>query len=249
MTDPHQRHVVVRVTCDGCDRTVPRAKLTTVTMPDGSQVACCAQCEEYARAAAERLDDGYGSMADQRTVCDGCRQPVPDQDFEEIVVADGTVLSCCPSCVTEATRRDDVKRRSRAQLESDTESTDASSEPNGDGLDEADRPATDHDGHCTQCRDQVSVERFRVTTVDGRTEWLCPACRDEAERNGIVESVAMRETKAREVLGVSANASLEELHRAYRKQVKRAHPDRKSGSRSAFQLVTEAYERLRDAKR
>ncbi|SDQ61595.1 DnaJ domain-containing protein [Natronobacterium texcoconense] len=230
-------------------------------MPDGSRVACCPQCEEYARAAAERLsDDGStGSVDHQRTACDGCGQPLPERDLEEIVVADGTVLACCPACVTEATSRDDVKRRSRSRLESGseptTESTNAASTPtdseepdDGADGDENQDLATEEYSRCTQCRDRVSDERFRVTTVDGRTERLCPSCKDEAERNGIVESVAMRKTKAREVLGVSSDASMEKIHSAYRTQVKRAHPDRKSGSRSAFRLVTEAYERLRDAE-
>ncbi len=57
----------------------------------------------------------------------------------------------------------------------------------------------------------------------------------------------MRLSQACEVLGVEAGASEERIHTAYHRQIKRAHPDRPSGSRSAFQLVKEAYDRLRNA--
>lgn len=219
---------------------------------------------------------GNSSIDHQRATCDGCAQSVPETDLETLMVTDGTTLSCCRSCAIEAAKRDDVFRPGGVDRDSgsgpdsstrtETGTTNASdvsssrSDSSDDGIDgtgssltddcdsDRDRDRDRTRNRCTQCRDAVAVERYRVTTIDGRTEWLCPACKDEAEENGILESVAMRTTRAREVLGVGDDATLEEIHEAYRVQVKRAHPDRRSGSRSAFQLVTDAYERLREAE-
>ncbi|SFC36072.1 DnaJ domain-containing protein [Halobiforma haloterrestris] len=215
---------------------------------------------------------GNSSIDHQRATCDGCAQSVPETDLETLMVTDGTTLSCCRSCAIEAAKRDDVFRpggvdrdsgsgpdsstRTETGTTTDTAggSSSRSDSSDDDGIDGGGSlPTDDRDydrdrNRCTQCRDAVAVERYRVTTIDGRTEWLCPACKAEAEEDGILESVAMRTTRAREVLGVGDDATLEEIHEAYRVQVKRAHPDRRSGSRSAFQLVTDAYERLREAE-
>lgn len=220
---------------------------TTVTLPDDTRVTCCPDCEEHARAVADQDAGSTTSSIDrQRTSCDGCGQSVLDGELEELIVADGTVLACCSNCVSEASDRDDVERRSASETTAGAESDPGETTATSERSDDHRLRSEESDGRCSQCHDLVFVERFRVTTVDGRTENLCPSCKDAAERDGIVRSVAMRKTKAREVLGVEPDATAAEIHRAYRKQVKRAHPDRKSGSRSAFQLVTEAYERLRD---
>ncbi|SEQ05487.1 J domain-containing protein [Natrinema salaciae] len=221
-----------RAGCDGCGRTVALEELTTVTMPDGERVVCCPECEPHARAAARK-----GNSLDQRRdACDGCTGTYLTTELEDVVLEDGTVLTCCPSCAAEA----------RDRRGTDTDATD------GDGTDSSadgsDRGANDRpegeESRCSQCHGPVSDERFRVTTIDGRTERLCPDCKIDAEENGIVADVDMRKTRAREVLGVDADASDEAIREAYHRQVKRAHPDRKSGSRSAFALVTDAYERL-----
>ncbi|ELZ07090.1 chaperone protein DnaJ [Natrinema thermotolerans DSM 11552] len=214
--------------CDGCGRTVALEDLTTVTMPDGERVACCPECEPHARAAARK-----GASLDQRrAACDGCTGTFLATELEDVVLSDGTVLTCCPSCAAEAPGPD-------AGAERDGPATDG----NADATDTGD---TDERTRCTQCREWVDEERFRVTTIDERTERLCSDCKADAEERGIVADVAMRKTEARDVLGLERAVSDERLREAFHEQVKRAHPDRKSGSESAFKLVRDAYDRLRD---
>ncbi|WP_339103444.1 J domain-containing protein [Haloterrigena salinisoli] len=212
--------------CEGCGRTVPLEDLTTVTMPDGERVACCPRCEPHAREAARKCS----SLDQRRAACDGCTGTYLETELEDVVLADGTVLACCPSCATEAPDGDD-----------DT----ATAGDEGSAATDPDGAETDGDESlCMQCNEWVAAELFRVTTIDDRTERFCPTCKERAEANGIVKDVDMRKTKAREVLGVEADATDDELKTAFHRQVKRAHPDRESGSKSAFKLVREAYERL-----
>ena len=220
-----------RVDCDGCGRTVSLEELTTVTMPDDQQVVCCPDCAPHARAAARK-----GRSLDQRRdACDGCTGTFLVAELEDVVLDDGTVLTCCPSCAAEApTTTDDDTASPDAGCLADAETVTGSP------------PADDPQYRCTQCHEQVSEEPFCVTTIDDRTERLCPDCKANAEDRGIVAAVEMRKTRAREILGVEPDVTDDELRDVYHKQVKRAHPDRKSGSKSAFQLVTEAYERLCD---
>ncbi|MFA9416826.1 J domain-containing protein [Natrinema sp. HArc-T2] len=220
-----------RVGCDGCGRTVALEELTTVTMPDGQQVVCCPDCEPHARAAAQK----GGSLDQRRDTCDGCTGTFLVAELEDVVLDDGTVLTCCPSCASEAPTGDD----------DDTASTDTDG-PADAGTATGPESADDAQYRCTQCHEQVSEEPFCVTTIDDRTERLCAECKANAEDRGIVATVEMRKTKAREILGVEPDVTDDELRAVYHEQVKRAHPDRKSGSKSAFQLVTDAYERLQD---
>ncbi|ELZ17306.1 chaperone protein DnaJ [Haloterrigena salina JCM 13891] len=213
--------------CEGCGRTVPLEDLTTVTMPDGERVACCPRCEPHAREAARKCS----SLDQRRAACDGCTGTYLETELEDVVLEDGTVLACCPSCATEAPEGD----------------AGAASAENGERAaadcgDEAE--GSSEETLCLQCNEWVTAELFRVTTVDDRTEKFCPTCKERAEADGIVKDVDMRKTKAREVLGVEADATDDELKTAFHRQVKRAHPDRESGSKSAFKLVREAYERL-----
>lgn len=221
-----------RAGCDGCGRTVSLEELATVTMPDGHRVVCCPECEPHARAAAQK----GGSLDQRRNDCDGCTDTYPVTELEDVVLEDGTVLTCCPSCAAEAPTGD-------GDEPSATDGTDtAAIDP-----DHADEAVTDGEQRrCSHCHERSSAELFSVTTIDERTERLCPDCKADAEERGIVAAVEMRKTRAREVLGVDAEATPAELREAYHDQVKRAHPDRKSGSKSAFQLVTDAYDRLRD---
>lgn len=219
--------------CDGCGRTVSPETSTTVVMPNGERVTCCANCASHARAAAadasDRVSEREYTLDQRRGSCDGCRGTFLEVELEDIVLDDGTVITCCPSCAAEAPGRGNEPSGSDA-----AEMADGGSDTD-----------TETENRCSQCSEPVAHELFRVTTVDGRTERLCRACKEDAAEEGIVKTVEMRATRAREVLGVDENATADEIRRAYHEQVKRAHPDRKTGSRSAFQLVTEAYERLR----
>ncbi|KAB1198606.1 MULTISPECIES: J domain-containing protein [Haloferax] len=57
-------------------------------------------------------------------------------------------------------------------------------------------------------------------------------------RNGLSRSEALR------TLGLDADASSEDVKRAYRERVKETHPDSKTGDEEAFKRVSRAYERL-----
>ena len=50
---------------------------------------------------------------------------------------------------------------------------------------------------------------------------------------------------AKSVLGVSENATQEEIHRAYKKRAFSSHPDRNQGSRQDLQSINAAYELLK----
>lgn len=222
--------------CDGCGRSVPHEELTAVTMPDGEDVACCPRCEPHAREAARKCS----SLDQRRGTCDGCTGTYLEVELEDVVLPDGAVLACCPSCAAEAP--DNEAERGKPRSDAD---------PNGpadDGSGDGDETTSGGDSLCTQCNEWVAVELFRVTTVDDRTERLCPGCKEHAEENGIVRDVEIRKTRAREVLGVERGATDAEIRAAYHRQVKRAHPDQQSGSKSAFRLVTDAYDRLREER-
>lgn len=234
--------------CDGCGRTVSLEDLTAVTMPDGERIACCPQCEPHARAAAERpaTDD------DGRTTCDGCNDPFPRSELDDVELQDGAVVSCCPECLDEVPGRDggtsgdgdaSSTGTSAANASSSSRGEIASVEGSGESAETTELATTRN--RCSQCHEVVAVELFSVQTIDGRSEELCPTCKAIAEDKGVIESVKMRKSEAREVLGVDADASQKEIRDAFHAQVKNAHPDRKTGSRSAFKLVKEAYERLR----
>ncbi|MCU4741497.1 J domain-containing protein [Natronoglomus mannanivorans] len=211
--------------CDGCGRTVPLEDLTAVSMPDGDSLACCPDCEPHAREAARKLS----SLDQQRGTCDGCNDTFRQTDLEDAVLTDGTVITCCPDCLTEVPGYSDGGTNTSVSNESTgADTTELATRRN----------------LCSQCHEWVSVELFHVTTIDGRTEELCPDCKDAAEERGIVNDVKLRKAEAREVLDVDADASAAEVRSAFLQQIKHAHPDRKSGSRSAFKLVKEAYDRL-----
>lgn len=217
--------------CDGCGRAVPLEELTAVTMPDGERVACCPSCEPHARAAAQK----YSSLDQRRGTCDGCTGTYLEAELEDVVLNDGTVVSCCPACVANAPDTD-----------SETTTTESDGDTNEAATDGDDDETTTDETLCTQCHEWVSAELFRVTTIDNRTERLCPTCKDTAEDDGIIKDIEIRKTRAREVLGVGSGATDEEVRTAFHQQVKRAHPDQQSGSKSAFQLVRDAYERLNE---
>jgi len=217
--------------CDGCERFVALGRLTTVSMPDGTQVACCPTCTPHARAAAERAE-----LDTARATCEGCRSTVETATIEDVVLSDGTVLSLCPSC------------RAR-RPESDTDGTGGSAS--------ASRARSAHEASgasstelapskrlCGHCREWIRGEPYRVTLVDDRIESLCPSCKETANDEGVVVDVAMRRVDAREILDVATDASAKEIRAAFQEQVKHAHPDRATGTREAFRLVREAYERL-----
>lgn len=212
--------------CDGCGRFVLLEELTTVTMPDGEAVACCPDCEPYAREAVERLS----SLDQHRATCDGCTDAFLRGELEEVVLVDGTVVTCCPDCLTEVPGRSDGGTDTSVEGEQSTPETT--------------ELATTR-SLCSQCHEWFDEELFRVTTIDGRTEELCTACKERTEEKGVVREVKMRKVEACKVLGVDGNATDAEIREAFLVQIKRAHPDQPTGSRSAFTLVKQAYDRLR----
>lgn len=213
-----------QVGCEGCGRTVPLEELTTVQMPDGDCVACCSACVSHAKAAAEKS----AGLDQRRSPCDGCTDEFLDSELETVTLSDGTTIDCCASCAATVPQRD-------------------ADEPS-----ETTEPAVDQSGRtdktlCYQCNEWVAEELFRVTTIDGRDEQLCSTCKERAEDNGILKDVDLRKSRARDILDVEPGASDEAIRNAYHRQVKRAHPDQQSGSRSAFHLVKDAYNRLQES--
>lgn len=209
--------------CDGCDRAVAVADLTTVSMPNGTRVACCPRCTPHAREAAKKLAE----LDTNKGTCDGCRGTFKTAALKDVVLTDGTVITVCATCLEEVPGR--------------------SSESPGstDGPDES--PTTEiarRKNLCSHCHEWVDEERFHVTLLDGRTEELCPACKESAVDDGIVVDVKMRRAEAREILAVEEDAGAEAVRRAFLTQIKRAHPDRATGTREAFRLVKAAYDRL-----
>lgn len=211
--------------CDGCGGTVPLRELTTVTMPDGEALACCPECEPHAREVAEKLAE----LNDGADTCDGCQSTFPPADLEEAVLTDGTVVTCCGECIREVPGHSDGSVESSVNESVEVAETTEIATPRN---------------LCSQCHEFSEEELFHVSLIDGRTEEMCRDCRDLAEANGVVNGVKMRQSEAREILGVDEGASGQEIREAFLDQIKNAHPDRKGGTRSAFKLVKEAYDRL-----
>lgn len=207
-----------RARCDGCGRQVALERLTSVTMPNEERVACCPACEPHARNAARTSE----TPDNRRGTCDGCASSFRRRELEELVLDDGAVVTCCPSCTAEAPGG-----------------------ANGDEMESA-NGRDEERNRCSQCTEWVSEELFLATTIDDRTERLCPPCKADAEERGVLKRVAMRRERAREILGVESGADADGIRTAFHEQVKRAHPDRESGSKTAFKLVTDAYDRLRE---
>lgn len=207
--------------CDGCDRTVAVENLRTVSMPDGSSLACCPKCEPHARSAAEKLAE----LETNHDQCDGCTESYPTNSLDDVVLTDGAVVTLCSDC------RQEMPGRQR-----DSDATEGSSSTE----------LARRKNLCSQCHEWHSAELYRVTLLDDRTETLCESCKRSAERDGIVIDVQMRTVEAREVLDVEAGADDKEIRRAFLGQIKQAHPDRSTGSKEAFRLVKAAYDRLSD---
>jgi hypothetical protein len=90
------------------------------------------------------------------------------------------------------------------------------------------------------------LDRLWSVGPDGVTEWGLRV-QDLSDPQVIEVRLRGRQPTAAAALGVSAQASLLEIKRAYREAVKRAHPDLNPDDASAaerFRLVQEAYESL-----
>ncbi|UTF52950.1 J domain-containing protein [Natronosalvus rutilus] len=222
-----------RERCDGCGRAVALENLSTVTMPDGERLACCPTCAPHAREAARKLE----SIDRPRGTCDGCRSSVPRNDLEDVVLTDGTVITCCSDCLEEVP----------GHGEAGTSESDGLDDGTGASVNEAMETTelATRRTLCSQCHEYVDEELYHVTTIDGRTEELCSDCKALAEEKGVVSGVKMRKSEAREILRVGDDVTNQELREAFLTQIKHAHPDKKSGSESAFKLVKEAYDRLK----
>lgn len=207
--------------CDGCGRTVALKELTTVTMPDGERMACCPSCEPHARDVAKRLS----SIEQTRSTCDGCATTFPTTELEDVVLTDGTVVTCCSDCLSEVPGNTSENAEDTG---GEVETTELANPKN----------------LCSNCHEWSTSELYHVTLIDGRTEEMCGDCKARNEEKGVVNGVKMRRSEAREVLRVDEDASEQAIRQAFLTQVKHAHPDKKSGSESAFKLIKEAYDRL-----
>lgn len=199
---------------EGCDGCGRTVSLEALTTVTIPDGEAIACCPDCEPHAREAAKR-LSSLDRRRDTCDGCAREFRRDSLEDVVLPDGAIVACCPECRTEAPDR-------------------------GADADEVD--AGEH--RCGQCGNWADAEPFLVTTVDDRTERVCRDCKDRLEADGVVKEVAMREAEAREILGVEEDATDLEVREAFLRQVKRAHPDKETGSRSAFKLVKRAYDRL-----
>ncbi len=206
--------------CDGCEREFTAAELYPVEMPNGETAICCPECRKHAKEAAEKQADLVATET-----CDGCGEAFVESALSEVLLPDGVTVSLCETCEAEAPDPSDGTAAGSSTAEAREE---------------------DVRNLCDQCREWVSAELWEVVTVDDRVEEFCESCKNEAIEDGIVKKVHLKRAEAREILDVDRGAAEAEVRRAYLSQVKRAHPDRDTGSRLAFKRVQRAYDRLVD---
>ncbi len=206
--------------CDGCEREFTAAELYPVEMPDGETAICCPECREHAKEAAQKQAELVATQE-----CEGCGEAFVGDALSEVLLPDGVTVSLCETCEAEAPGP------------GDSESS---------GSTTTHREDDDVRNRCDQCREWVSAELWEVVTVDDRVEEFCGACKNEAIEDGVVKTVHLKRAEAREILDVGRDAGERAIRKAYLSQVKRAHPDRDTGSRLAFKRVQRAYDRLVD---
>jgi hypothetical protein len=208
--------------CDGCDEEFTAAELHPVEMPNGETAICCPECRRHAKTAAEKQAD----LVATRT-CDGCGESFVAEALSEVLLPDGVTVSLCETCEAQAPDPDEA-------------TTDADDDA-GDAPDDEDVR-----NRCDGCQEWVAEELWEVVTVDDRTERFCEACKNEGLSDGVVKRVHLKRAEAREILGVDRDPEEAAIRKAYLEQIKRAHPDRDTGSRLAFKRVKRAYDRLAD---
>ena len=89
-------------------------------------------------------------------------------------------------------------------------------------------------------------ERFGARRATGRGRTGASGGRRRAGRTGVQGNAGPTPAEAYRVLGLDADATDEDVRRAYRERVKSVHPDREGGDEAEFKRVTEAYEVLTD---
>lgn len=212
--------------CDGCNGEYTAAELYPVEMPNGETAICCPECRRHAKVAAQKQANLVATRS-----CDGCGESFVEDALSDVLLPDGVTVSLCETC--------------EAAVPDPGESDD------GDAAAGADESSEEDDGvrnRCDQCHEWVSGELWEVVTVDDRTEEFCDACKNEALEDGVVKKVHLKRAEAREILDVGPDVDRAELRRTYLEQVKRAHPDRDTGSRLAFKRIQRAYDRLSEAE-
>ena len=172
--------------------------------------------------------------ATDRRGCDGCGAEFRVSALVEVTLSDGTSVLCCEHCERH------VPGRGADRTSSTEPATDDGTASSTDGSDET---AVTRNA-CDGCREEFTVELYRVEMVDGRTQSFCPDCKDEGLADGIVKAVRMRRAEAYATLEVDGDADDETIRTAYLEKVKEAHPDRADGSQSEFKAVKRAYDRL-----
>ena len=211
--------------CDGCDREFTAAELYPVEMPSGETAICCPDCRTHAKEAAEK----QAKLVAARS-CDGCEEQFARDALSEVLLPDGVTVSLCDAC--EAAAPDPTDEDPSTDRSVPDRATDAE----GD----ADR------NRCDKCREWVSAALWEVVTVDDRVEEFCEACKNRGIEEGLVKRVHLTHAEAAEILDVDPGAGATAIRKAYLSQVKRAHPDRATGSTLAFKRVQRAYDRLSD---
>lgn len=222
--------------CDGCDREFTAAELYPVELPNGETTICCPDCREHAKEAAEKQAELVATRS-----CDGCGDAVASDALSEVLLPDGVTVSLCEAC--EAAAPDPTAETGASDRSDRASRSDRPGRSDPDDLPDPD-DGGDVRNRCDRCREWMAAELWEVVTVDDRVEEFCDACKNLAIEDGVVKRVNLKRAEAREILDVEPDADQSAIRRAYLAQVKRAHPDRDTGSTLAFKRVQRAYDRL-----
>ncbi|WP_153952822.1 restriction endonuclease [Halosegnis longus] len=95
---------------------------------------------------------------------------------------------------------------------------------------------------CDACGEVFRGELTEVTLPDGSTGYCCPRCEQLIDES--LGTTPSDKADAAAVLGVSVDATPEEIEEAYRDRIKECHPDTSDGDRETFLRVQDAYDTL-----
>ncbi|WP_267642977.1 J domain-containing protein [Haloarchaeobius amylolyticus] len=187
--------VADRQSCDGCDRQFAVERLSTVTMPGGSQSVCCPDCRRFAESARSKAE-----LDRDEHECDGCSRTYPLSELSVVDMPGGSQSVCCPECRTYAESVGTTAELGQRRRECDG----CSREFALDNLAVVDMPGGTQSICCPECKwyaESVSTtaelgdrqrecdgctttfpvsELEEIVLSDGTSVLCCPTCREHA---------------------------------------------------------------------